>query len=293
MQITPSNSTMDPSSSQSAQRDQPKDFDDINLQQLTHIPPRDYQVEALYHSLNGNIMVCFPTGTGKTLASFMAMRRIANKYPNKLIVFLAPKIVLVDQQCRQFQESNNFINYDNKRPIVSMSWNSQVDQYEKEKFQKKFLDKSEKGESYALFATPDSFLSLLRRKNKKLLLEDCSLLVFDEAHGASKKHPYAKIMKEFYEPLPEDKRPTVLALTASPSGREDLTETENQLEEICRIFNCTPFMPEIFQEGLETAKNKIDIEPIYLEPSQLEIEIKEAINNDLEEMFDEHFPDWY
>ena len=53
---------------------------------------------------------------------------------------------------------------------------------------------------------------------------DIGLLIFDEAHHATSKHPYNEIMKSFYMPLPPaqpdntsgEVRPAILGLTASP-----------------------------------------------------------------------------
>lgn len=47
-------------------------------------------------------------------------------------------------------------------------------------------------------------------------MEDVNLLCFDEAHHAKKKHTYARIIKEFYLPQPENSRPKIFGMTASP-----------------------------------------------------------------------------
>jgi len=45
---------------------------------------------------------------------------------------------------------------------------------------------------------------------------DICLIIFDEAHHATKGHPYARIMREYFDDLPESTRPSVMGLTASP-----------------------------------------------------------------------------
>jgi len=74
-----------------------------------------------------------------------------------------------------------------------------------------------------MVSTPQVFLDALRHGYISLG-KDISLLVFDEAHHAVDKHPYNRIMVEFYFVLPvrtssnssEGVRPMVLGLTASP-----------------------------------------------------------------------------
>ena len=72
---------------------------------------------------------------------------------------------------------------------------------------------------------------------------DIGLLVFDEAHHATGKHPYNMIMKNFYSTLPprtnlsrpEDRvRPMVLGLTASPiyGGNVDVAFRYEQISKL-------------------------------------------------------------
>jgi len=49
-------------------------------------------------------------------------------------------------------------------------------------------------------------------------MQDINLLCFDEAHHAKKKHSYARIIKDFYLAEPENTRPKIFGMTASPVG---------------------------------------------------------------------------
>ena len=72
-------------------------------------------------------------------------------------------------------------------------------------------------------STHDVLLNALRHGYVHLGT-NIGLLVFDEAHHATDKHPYNLLMREFYDALPrrvpggENKptRPMILGLTASP-----------------------------------------------------------------------------
>ncbi len=74
-----------------------------------------------------------------------------------------------------------------------------------------------------MVSTPQVLLDALRHGYINLG-RDISLIVFDEAHHAVDKHPYNRIMKEFYFELPVRHahessvvvRPVILGLTASP-----------------------------------------------------------------------------
>ncbi len=54
-----------------------------------------------------------------------------------------------------------------------------------------------------------------------------NLVVVDECHYASGNHSYRRLMDKFYHPLPRNKRPRILGLTASPL----LNVKENQSDE--------------------------------------------------------------
>jgi endoribonuclease Dicer len=74
-----------------------------------------------------------------------------------------------------------------------------------------------------MVSTPQVILDALRHGYINLG-RDISLIIFDEAHHAVDKHPYNRIMKEFYFELPVHHspqsdtvvRPMILGLTASP-----------------------------------------------------------------------------
>lgn len=56
----------------------------------------------------GNHVVVLPTGAGKTLVSFEVIFVALLRHPEKIVVFLAPTILLVNQQHQDWQASNCF-----------------------------------------------------------------------------------------------------------------------------------------------------------------------------------------
>jgi endoribonuclease Dicer len=65
-----------------------------------------------------------------------------------------------------------------------------------------------------LVMTAQIFLNILR--HGFISLSQVNLLIFDECHHTAKKHPYNLIMKEFYKRCPEESRPKIFGMTASP-----------------------------------------------------------------------------
>jgi endoribonuclease Dicer len=61
--------------------------------------PRRYQEEIFARAQEGNIIAALDTGSGKTFISTLLMKWIAARHPgDKKIVFLVPKVALVEQQ---------------------------------------------------------------------------------------------------------------------------------------------------------------------------------------------------
>lgn len=47
-------------------------------------------------------------------------------------------------------------------------------------------------------------------------MSDINLICFDEAHHAKKNHIYARIIREHYLPSPDERKPKIFGMTASP-----------------------------------------------------------------------------
>ncbi|KAI0697912.1 P-loop containing nucleoside triphosphate hydrolase protein [Cytidiella melzeri] len=172
---------------------------------------RGYQQELLQESLRRNIVIALDTGSGKTHIAMLRMKHEVEHQTKKICWFLAPTVALIEQQ-------RDVIAAAIPVPVGLISGASEPDQWKDAKLWERVLT------SYRIVvSTPQIVLDALRHGYIDLGAH-ISLLIFDEAHHATLKHPYNEIMKAFYMPLPPRQgdvlqdvcRPAVLGLTASP-----------------------------------------------------------------------------
>lgn len=191
---------------------------------------RGYQQELLEESLRRNVIIALDTGSGKTHIAMLRMKHevehnskkvshlrcvglVAHSYIRnyKISWFLAPTVALIEQQ-RDVIASSIPVS------VGLISGAREPDQWKNAALWSKVL-----AEHRIMISTPQILLDALRHGYIQLG-RDISLLVFDEAHHATSKHPYNEIMKGFYRPLPPREgrdaqsivRPAILGLTASP-----------------------------------------------------------------------------
>lgn len=78
-------------------------------------------------------------------------------------------------------------------------------------------------EEQVIVMTADVLHNLLTHAFVKM--DDINLLCFDEAHHAKKNHVYARIIRDFYLQEPEESRPKIFGMTASPvDARVDVVQ---------------------------------------------------------------------
>ncbi|WJX27542.1 hypothetical protein P8452_16351 [Trifolium repens] len=168
---------------------------------------RSYQLEALDKAIRENTIAYLETGSGKTLIAIMLLRSYAcylRKPSPYIAVFLVPKVVLVSQQAKALRNHTDL--------KIGMYWGDMgVDHWDGEMW------KVETEKHEVLVMTPAILLSCLRHSFIKLKM--IKVLIMDECHNASGKHPYACIMTEFYHHQLRagiTELPRIFGMTASP-----------------------------------------------------------------------------
>ncbi|KAJ6909891.1 hypothetical protein NC652_020793 [Populus alba x Populus x berolinensis] len=219
---------------------EPVSMDIDTTQQLPADPlpfARSYQLEALEKAQKHNTIVFLETGSGKTLIAIMLLRSYAYllRKPSRFIaVFLVPKVVLVSQQAGAVEMHTDL--------KVGMYWGEMGVDFWNAATWKNEIDKHE-----VLVMTPQILLNGLRHSYIKL--EWIKVMIFDECHHTSGKHPYACIMTEFFHcELKSGHRdlPRIFGMTASPikskgaNSELDYWQQIRELEDIMnsKIYTC-------------------------------------------------------
>ncbi|XP_056144973.1 interferon-induced helicase C domain-containing protein 1 [Lampris incognitus] len=201
---------------------------------------RDYQMDVARPALEGkNIIVCLPTGKGKTRVAVYVTREHLDSRRSKgqsgKVVVLVNKVPLVEQHY-----STEFLPFlKHKYKVERVSGHSQL--------KISFTEVVKRND--VIICTAEILQNYLKRSSsgddEGIQLRDLTLMVIDECHHTQKGGVYNHIMtyylkkkqanttlkKEQKEPVPI---PQILGLTASP-GVGGATKMEKALDHILRI----------------------------------------------------------
>jgi ERCC4-related helicase len=173
--------------------------------------PRLYQQTILSTAANKNTLVVLPTGLGKTALAFLMAAQRLTQYPNSKILMLAPTKPLCEQHIETFKK-----HLDVPEEKIVLFTGSVTPQKRGEMWK----------DAQVVISTPQGMENDCI--NRRVKLEDVSLLVFDEAHHATGDYSYVWLAQQ-YEKVSSKSR--VLALTASPGS--DL----EKIREVCKNLN--------------------------------------------------------
>ncbi|KAJ3452750.1 endoribonuclease dicer [Anaeramoeba flamelloides] len=204
--------------------------------------PRKYQIEVLNAALKKNVIAFLDTGSGKTLIATELIKHYLKEYPlnEHKIVFIVDKLTLAIQQ-------TNFIKHQVPVRVNVLYGDLGVDYWSEEQWKNELSAK-------ILVFTSQVFLNLLR--SHIFDFGDVRLLIFDEVHHASKKHPFKMIFEEFYFLSRfKDRRPKIFGMTASPAkiGGYSPSVLFVEIIKLSKITDSQIIFPEKYY--LEMAKN--------------------------------------
>ncbi|VAH83279.1 unnamed protein product [Triticum turgidum subsp. durum] len=189
--------------------------------------PRRYQLDVFEVAKARNTIAMLDTGAGKTMIAVMLMKEFGEKIDksnnNGKIIFLAPTVQLVTQQCEVIKTHTDF-------EVELYCGASGVDHWTPQRWKEKV------SKSQVMVMIPDVLLSALGKAF--LSLDMVSLMIFDECHRATGKHPYSRIMKDYYHQ--SDHKPKVFGMTASPVIRKGVSsnlDCEVQFTELEKLLN--------------------------------------------------------
>ncbi|NXC10461.1 IFIH1 protein, partial [Orthonyx spaldingii] len=219
---------------------------------------RDYQMEVAKPALNGeNIIICLPTGSGKTrVAVYITKDHLDKKKrasePGKVIV-LVNKVPLVEQHLQR--EFNPFL----KRwyQVIGLSGDSQL----------KISFPEVVRRNDVIISTAQILENSLLNASKEDE-EDFSLIIIDECHHTQKEGVYNNIMRRYLKEKMKNRKlakenkplipqPQILGLTASPGvgGAPSYSKAEEHILKICANLDACRIMT--VEEHASQLKNQV------------------------------------
>ncbi|GAA5800244.1 hypothetical protein HPULCUR_005669 [Helicostylum pulchrum] len=245
LNATPDSKAIDPSQLEIEQKEHMNldlDLDEDQLEELTTenlksamLAPREYQYELYQKALRENVITVLDTGSGKTLISVMLIKQMAlierearlTRRETKLAFFLVERVPLVFQQASVIQANCDLV-------VEQMCGEMDVDNWSEKRWKQIFE------ESDVCVMTAQIFLDTLY--HGFISLERVHLLIFDECHHTTKRHPFNLIMRTFYDRCPVENRPKIFGMTASPMhARSSVESSVVQLEKNldARVYTAT------------------------------------------------------
>ncbi|CAF1081572.1 unnamed protein product [Adineta steineri] len=188
---------------------------------------RNYQTELMEQAKGENLIICLPTGSGKTYIAVMLIKEMASsireslKKGGKRTIFLVQTVQLAQQQTDYIRKHTGLL-------VESYYGEKGVDLWHKERWDIEFEDHQ------VLVFTAQVFRNLVG--HDYFSLKSVNLIIFDECHHASGDNHYAALMNKHYDDCPDP--PRVLGLTASITNkkikRKDLMKHAQNLKETYR-----------------------------------------------------------
>ncbi|CAM4674469.1 unnamed protein product [Leuciscus chuanchicus] len=185
---------------------------------------REYQKELADAAEGQNTIICAPTGCGKTIVAVAICEQHLKKCPGRAkIVFLATKVDVYEQQYKLFKE--HFSITDPSIKITGMCGD---------------MDLSVRLliESHDIVVMTAQILVNALQSGEVASLDLLTLILLDECHNTTGKHPYNNIMTRYLDTKLSSSTqslPQIVGLTASVGigSFKDRTEAENNILQLC------------------------------------------------------------
>uniref|UniRef100_A0A673GSD3 RNA helicase n=1 Tax=Sinocyclocheilus rhinocerous TaxID=307959 RepID=A0A673GSD3_9TELE len=177
---------------------------------------REYQKELTAAAVKSqNTIICAPTGCGKTIVALAISDYHLKQFPERAkIVFLATKVDVYEQQYKLFKEVTGMCG---DMDYLSVRWLI---------------------ENHDIVVMTAQILVNALQSSEVPSLEILSLILFDECHNTTGKHPYNNIMTRYLDTKLNSSThslPQIVGLTASVgigSFKNEL-EAENNILQLC------------------------------------------------------------
>lgn len=203
------------------------------------------------------------SGTGKTLIAALLIRwTIGNELedraagnPRRISFFLVDKVALVFQQHDVLETSLD-------HPCARFCGEMGEKIWNQEHWDEAFA------KNEVIVCTAEILYKCLH--HAYIQMNQINLLVFDEAHHTKKRHPYARIIKDFYANAESKVRlPRIFGMTASPvdGAQSDMYRAAEELEGLLQSQIITAANPNDLRGKMSKPKTEIDVEYPRLLPA--------------------------
>ncbi|XP_059397279.1 probable ATP-dependent RNA helicase DDX58 [Carassius carassius] len=187
---------------------------------------REYQKELTAAAVQGqNTIICAPTGCGKTIVALAICEYHLKQFPERAkIVFLATKVDVYEQQYKLFKE--HFSSKDPNVRVTGMCGDMD------------YLSVRWLIENHDIVVMTAQILVNALQSAEVPSLEILSLILFDECHNTTGKHPYNNIMTRYLDTKLTSSThslPLIVGLTASVGigSFKNGLEAENNILQLC------------------------------------------------------------
>ncbi|NXP11433.1 IFIH1 protein, partial [Thinocorus orbignyianus] len=224
---------------------------------------RDYQMEVAKPALNGeNIIICLPTGSGKTRVAVYITKDHLDKKKRASeigkVIVLVNKVPLVEQHLRK--EFGPFLKHFYQ--VIGLSGDSQL--------KISFPEVVRKNDVIISTAQilENSLLNADEDDEEGVHLSDFSLIIIDECHHTQKEGVYNNIMRRYLKEKRKNRKlakenkplipqPQILGLTASPGvgGATSNSKAEDHILKICANLDARRIMT--VKEHASQLKNQV------------------------------------
>ncbi|XP_053327005.1 interferon-induced helicase C domain-containing protein 1 [Spea bombifrons] len=230
---------------------------------VPEITLRGYQMEVAKPALEGkNIIICLPTGSGKTRVAVYITQQHLEKRSNQgllaKVIVLVNKVPLVEQHFQKEFEPH----LKNRYRVIKISGDSSL----------KISLKHVVNENDVIICTAkileNSLIQAKEDKEEGVKLSDFSLIIIDECHHTQKGDVYNNIMIRYIKQkkrnimkkktgLPQVELPQILGLTASPGvgAANNNKKAEEHILRICANLDAHNIMT--VQEHATQLQNQV------------------------------------
>ena len=214
------------------------DYSDILLSNIT---PREYQTTCYIESLQRDLVIVLPTGSGKTLIASMVTGKMKQLNPSHMVLFIVDRIPLV------FQQGESLM-LDTHLKVCCLCSETRTEY---------MLRRLREGHYDVLVSTAGAILNLI--DCNELSIYGFSLVVLDECHHATGQHDYVRILQET-RTCGGGYKPRIIGLTASPlSAKNDLSTTVKLLNAFKQLFSNAPICHNIDLAGYTFANQMVEV----------------------------------